>query len=226
MRGIIFDLDDTLYPMEHFRLSGFGAVARHVEEQDAVPALRVFDVLCTVHRHNPGREYQALAGQLGLPASRSGEWLAVHRSHAPAIRLEPGVADLLARLRSDGWRLGILTNGDPATQRRKLAALGVLPLVDACLCAEEHALGGKPARACFEDMRSRLGTEAHRTVHVGDDPVADVGGARRAGMKTVRVRTERCPAPLPADADLVIDAVEELAIAAAHLIAEDFADVA
>jgi predicted HAD superfamily phosphohydrolase YqeG len=29
-RGIVFDLDDTLFPMRRYRLSGFAAVAAHL----------------------------------------------------------------------------------------------------------------------------------------------------------------------------------------------------
>ena len=37
-RGLILDLDDTLYPRERFVRSGFAAVARHVAAAHGVPA--------------------------------------------------------------------------------------------------------------------------------------------------------------------------------------------
>src|SRR5205814_4889538 len=42
MRGIIFDLDDTLYPRERFIHSGMAAVSRHVEQAWKVPADMAF----------------------------------------------------------------------------------------------------------------------------------------------------------------------------------------
>ncbi len=226
MRGIVFDLDDTLYPLEHYRISGFAAVSEYLEVRDGIPALRSFGTLWRAHLDAPGRELQVLARTTGLPIGRVGEWLAAYRGHTPDISLAPAAAGVLARLRRGGWRLGILTNGAPPVQRRKLAALGVLPLVDAHLCADDITLGGKPAQRCFEAMLAELGTDPRQTIHVGDDPVADVGGGRRAGLWTVRMRTARHAGPLAADADLVVARLDDLVDAAARLIPEELAHVA
>lgn len=226
MRGITFDLDDTLYPYEHFRVSGFGAVARAVEEQEGIAALRAFSVLCRARLDGMGREFQVLAGEFGLPASRIDSWLDIFRSHVPDISLPPGVAGTLARLRRDGWRLGILTNGEPGTQRRKLEALGVLPLVDIAICAEEITRGGKPAAACFDAAVSALGTSHATTIHVGNDPFADVRGARMAGLRTVRLRTPAFPGMVPEDADHVLDRLDTLPMSAPSLTIQELRHVA
>ena len=226
MRGIAFDLDDTLYPYEHFRISGFGAVARAVEAQEGVSALRVFSLLCRARLERNGREFQSLAGELGLPAGHIDTWLEIFRTHIPDILLPAGMAGTLSRLRSDGWRVGILTNGDPATQRRKLDALGVEPLVDACLCAEDVTRGGKPAAACFDAITAALGSAASRTIYVGNDPFTDVRGARRAGLRTIRLRTADCPGTLADDADLVVDRLDTLTTAAPRLMRQELTHVA
>jgi putative hydrolase of the HAD superfamily len=226
MRGIAFDLDDTLYPYEHFRISGFGAVARVVEARDGVPALRAFSLLCRARSERSGREFQSLADELGLPSDRIDRWLDVFRAHAPDILLSQGIAGTLARLRSDGWRIGILTNGDPGTQRRKLAALGLPPLVDACICAEDVARGGKPAAVCFDAVVEALGTSSSRTVYAGNDPFADIRGARHAGLRTIRLRTEAFPGAIADDADLVLDRLDTLPIFAPRLVREALSDVA
>ncbi len=226
MRGIAFDLDDTLYPYEHFRISGFGAVARAVEAEHGVPALRAFSLLCRARMEWHGRELQSLATELGLPDHSIDGWLDVFRTHIPDIVLPPGIAGTLARLRGDGWRVGILTNGDPAVQRRKLAALGVPALVDACICAEEVTRGGKPAAASFDALAAALGTHPSRTVYVGNDPFADVRGARHAGLRTIRLRTAACAGTLADDADLVVDRLDTLTVLAPSLIRQELTHVA
>ena len=85
------------------------------------------------------------------------------RRHEPALALGSVAAAVLAQLRADGWRLGILTNGLPATQRAKVEALGLEPRVDAVLYAEEHAPGGKPSRAAFDAALNALGVPAARS---------------------------------------------------------------
>jgi putative hydrolase of the HAD superfamily len=138
------------------------------------------------------------------------------------------VATALHRLRAAGWRLGILTNGLPSVQFRKVAALGLAPLVDEVVYAEEHAPGGKPAAAAFRAVLRALDLAPEHAVFVGDDPVNDVRGAKAAGFRTIRLACGRLPAaacPLD-DADMVIHSVAELPAAAAALLEMVAADVA
>jgi HAD superfamily hydrolase (TIGR01458 family) len=59
----------------------------------------------------------------------------------------------------------------------------------------EHATGasavvlGKPSPAFFETALALLGCAARETVMIGDDVVGDVGGAQRAGIRGLLVRT-------------------------------------
>lgn len=48
---------------------------------------------------------------------------------------------------------------------------------------------GKPAAAFFSIALARLGTTAGNTIMIGDDIVGDVGGAQRAGLRGLLVRT-------------------------------------
>jgi putative hydrolase of the HAD superfamily len=124
---------------------------------------------------------------------------------------------VIAQLRADGWRLGILTNGLPATQRAKVEALGLEARVDAVLYAEEQAPGGKPSRAAFDAVLAALGVPASRAVFIGDDLVRDIQGARAAGMSTIRVVTARGPRRTDGDAD-AIATLEEIPVAAGRLV--------
>jgi ribonucleotide monophosphatase NagD (HAD superfamily) len=48
---------------------------------------------------------------------------------------------------------------------------------------------GKPSGAFFQAALDAIDSDAERTVMVGDDVEADVGGAKRLGMRGVLVRT-------------------------------------
>jgi putative hydrolase of the HAD superfamily len=189
-RAIVFDLDDTLYPYRAFVLSGFRAVAQRLAEERGLPVRGVLRVLhrafATAER---GREIQALCASFRLPASMVPWLVAVMRDHKPSLHLPRESARVLTALRS-GWKVGILTNGQPDIQRRKVAALGVRDLVDDVVFAEEHGDGsGKPAADAFRTMLDRLQTPPDAAVFVGDDPYADIAGAAAVGMKTIHVIT-------------------------------------
>lgn len=191
-RAIVFDLDDTLYPLRRFVLSGFAAVAAVVARELGVPPERVTRTLRRASRAARGRELQQLCRRFSLPASDVARLVEIVREHTPHIQLPRETVRVLAALRPR-WRLGVLTNGLAAIQRRKVAALGLAGLVDAVVFAAECGDGrGKPARAAFLTVLDRLGTPADRTVFVGDDLDADIFGARRAGMRTIRVARGPC----------------------------------
>jgi putative hydrolase of the HAD superfamily len=217
MRAAIFDLDDTLYEREQFVLSGFAAVADDIERRFNLPSPWMLATLKRARvRGHEGRELQALCGHHGLPESLIPELVEVIRGHEPSLTLGSIASGILAQMRADGWRVAILTNGLPATQRAKVEALGLEGRVDAVLYAEEHAPGGKPSRAAFDAALAAVGVAGNRAVFVGDDMVRDIQGARAAGLFTVRVigKSARRAAD---DADAVV-MLEDVPVAAGRLV--------
>ena len=89
-------------------------------------------------------------------------------------------------MRQTSWRLGLVTNGRPDIQARKIAALGLAPLVDAVVIAAEHGSGrGKPEAAPFLAGCAALGVTPAQAVFVGDDLACDIAGAHAVGMATI-----------------------------------------
>lgn len=187
-RAIIFDLDNTLYPYRAFVRSGFRAVACRLADERGLPAAAVLRVLRRALAHGePGRELQQLCDRFDLPESLVGALVEIIREHTPSLRLPPESHRTLALLRQT-WSIGVLTNGEPRVQRRKVAALGIGELVDAVLCASEYGDGsGKPAPDGFRAAMDRLRVEPLRAVFVGDDPRTDIAGAAAVGMRTIHI---------------------------------------
>lgn len=77
----------------------------------------------------------------------------------------------------------------------------------------EAVVVGKPDPTFFATAVEALGLAAHEVVMVGDDVVTDVGGAQRAGLTGVLVRTGKfAPADLEGDVrpDAVLDSLADL----------------
>ncbi|MFI5177774.1 MAG: HAD family hydrolase, partial [Vicinamibacterales bacterium] len=163
------------------------AVATAAAPELGVPAADDFTLLFHGRRFTPGRELQFVCDWFGLPPARVDQWVRLIRGHQPDIRLPLESARVLLELRQT-WRIGVLTNGRPDIQRRKVEALGVRDFVDAVVFATECGDGaGKPDRAAFDAVLAALGVPASLAVFVGDDLDADVFGARRAGLRTIHV---------------------------------------
>jgi FMN phosphatase YigB (HAD superfamily) len=204
-RAVLFDLDDTLHPLRLFVHSGFAAVAAHLEQATGTDRRDALEILTRAATGaNRGRELQVLIAGFGLPPSILPHLVQLIRDHAPTIQLPPHSLRTLQMLRPH-WRLGIVTNGLPAVQRRKVEALGLVDAVDTIVYAAEHgARGGKPERAPFVAALRALGVTADRTVFVGDDEWCDLVGATRVGMRTIFLRDAAHAAP-SFRADAIVD---------------------
>jgi HAD superfamily hydrolase (TIGR01458 family) len=96
------------------------------------------------------------------------------------------------------------------------------PLLDAgaFVAGLEYAAGveaevvGKPSRPYFEAALAELGAEPAEAWMVGDDVEADVGGGKRAGLRTALVRTgkfrEEALAGADPQPDEVVDSITDL----------------
>lgn len=119
----------------------------------------------------------------------------------------PGMLDLLEGLLQQGLRLGLITNGGTAHQQKTIRALGITSYFTAVLISESEDIK-KPDPDIFLRAAQRLGVHAEECLFVGDHPVADIAGARSAGMKAIWKRDDYWETPT--DVDGVIDALHEL----------------
>ncbi len=93
------------------------------------------------------------------------------------VEFYPDVLDALQEL-SFHYRLGSLTNGNADLKR-----IGVDHLFDTALYASLD-LPAKPAPAMYHKASQELGVSPERILHVGDNAITDIEGARNAGYKT------------------------------------------
>ncbi|MCM1266993.1 MAG: ATP-grasp domain-containing protein [Bacteroidales bacterium] len=177
--GVIFDLDDTLYEEKEYVRSGFCAVAAFLGEEKAADRLWQY--------FTEGKNaIDELLRKLGRETEKEA-CLHTYRFHEPEISLYEGAADLLARLRGDGIRVGIITDGRPEGQRGKLKALGIdLPAEDIIVTDE---LGGaqfrKPCDIAFRILQRRWGLPFEELVYIGDNPDKDFRAPMQLGMESV-----------------------------------------
>lgn len=108
------------------------------------------------------------------------------------VEFYPDVMPALQRL-SARLPLAALTNGNA-----DLARIGIDAHFRVFVCAREQGCA-KPDTPIFHATCERLGLAPAQVLHVGDDPLLDVVGARRAGMPScwINRKRERWPVDLP-----------------------------
>lgn len=213
---VLFDLDDTLHDDTWAYQSAAEEVAREIAAEHDVDALALkaayvaaaegfWKGLSPQHlqvelaRLRERLWRQALA-DVGIAdpevARRSAVSYNDRRRHLYA--LFPGAADLLARLRACGKRLGLVTNGFSETHRDKIALLRLGDYFDAIFIADEVGMI-KPDPRLFAHACATLDGAPSRGAMVGDRYDRDIAGAREAGLYTVwlNVRNEPLPPAAP-----------------------------
>lgn len=230
IRAVTFDLDDTLWDVrpaiERAERELRAWLEAHcpdmaaAHDRDALFRIRsrlVHDTPRLAHDVSELRVQvlRAALGDTGYPQAeaerlaRAGFEVFIDARHCiEYYDHAPGVLRLLGRR----YLVGALTNGNADVRR-----LDIGPFFRFAIQAGEVG-AGKPAPAMFEEAmrRTRLGPDA--MVHVGDDLVNDVAGARRLGWRTIWVnRAGIVPPPGSAAADGEISCLSELPDAVAHL---------
>jgi putative hydrolase of the HAD superfamily len=121
-------------------------------------------------------------GYPDLPESFFREVDAAFRRRS-AFFVFPDVIPALDAMQAAGLRLGVVSNWG-------WAAPELLQTLDLARHFEVLSISArvgyqKPHRAIFDHALERFGVRPDQAIHVGDDPEADVLGARRAGIEPV-----------------------------------------
>jgi putative hydrolase of the HAD superfamily len=191
---VMFDLDDTLVDHSSALRTGAHALAR-AARVSAEP-----DEFAARWKEIHAEKYpRYLRGELGYEdMCRQRIWEAIDASLSPeaadslfatymeayqaAWRLFDDVLSCLAALGT--CRLGVITNGRSAEQRKKLRVLGIEPRFEHVAVSEEAGVA-KPAPPIFLKACTAMRVAPESAVFVGDSREVDYLAARAAGMSAV-----------------------------------------
>jgi len=214
LRGVLFDLDDTLFDHHH---ATDQALARLAAEEQAFSRWEMSDLRV---RHSVVLEAlhaEVIAGSRTIPSAREerfrrlledateqsappGRALAlaeVYRvAYKSAWRPVPGATALLVELRAAGLAIGIVTNNLTAEQTEKLLRCDLGRLIDVMVTSEDAGTA-KPDKGIFVAALARLNLAPDESVMVGDAWATDVLGAIAAGIRPVWFNWRKTPAPDP-----------------------------
>lgn len=215
---VLFDLDDTLHDDTTAFENAAEEVAREVAAEHGIDALALKDAYVSEahgfwHRLTPEQLKTRLSSvreqlwnsalarvgvdEIGLAARSATRYNEYRKKYFSVF---PGATEMLRTLKSQGKRLGILTNGFSETHREKIAILQIGEYFDSVFIADEVGML-KPDPLMFAHACTSMGSSPSRAAMVGDRYNRDISGALEAGMFAVwlKVRDEEIPpgAPLP-----------------------------
>jgi putative hydrolase of the HAD superfamily len=189
IEALVFDLDDTLYAEKGFVASGFRAVANHVARSYGGDSNQMFHAMMSTLTTEGKRQVFPMLQSRFLDASVPlSELIDVYRGHDPQICMFSGYPELLRTLALQ-YRLGIITDGLPEVQARKIHALGLPSVMVRIIYTWEYGPEKeKPHPFPFSLMLQSLETKGESAMYIGDNPDKDCKGAHRAGMLFAQIR--------------------------------------
>jgi putative hydrolase of the HAD superfamily len=139
---------------------------------------------------------RAYLGFLGVGEDREDLIRTLQEAFGSAIEarlpaLYPDIGETLRSLRDRGYRTGLISNTGRTGGRFLRPVqdrLGIGGSLDIRIFSDEVRVR-KPDRAIFQAALDKLSLAAEEVVHVGDDVVADVAGAKSIGMRAVWFNT-------------------------------------
>ena len=125
------------------------------------------------------------------------------------IQPDPKIISYLTGLNDRRIPWGIVTNG-PLTQRDKCRAAGLEQIAPFIIVSDEVGYY-KPDPRIFRDALNATGlANPERAIFVGDNPIADIDGAKRFGMKAAWLHMDRKYPPYLLPPDYTINHVLDI----------------
>lgn len=199
--ALLLDLDETLIDGAGLAAGTLAACVELAAELSTDPGELAAEANAMFGRLWPELEQDWILGRIddvGLTAAVWAELLATRdrpghdaarlaRVHLAALHASylafSDVIPFLDAARDAGFALAVVTNGSTIAQRAKIDLLGRERFASIVVSAE-HGVA-KPDAAIFRIALDELGVDPADAVHVGDHPVNDVEGSRRAGVRAI-----------------------------------------
>ena len=219
-RGVLLDADNTLFDYDRAESEALDETLS--ETAPGVPRAQAVES----YRQINARYWKRFeAGEVDAAGLQSGRWedlfatlgLDGDPSRAASgyvaalsrqVHLLPGTAEAVRAL-SSRTRLCLVTNGLSVVQRGRLARSGLAGFFTSIVISEEIGWA-KPDARFFQAAVQSLGLGASELLCIGDNPGADVEGARRAGIDAWWFSPNGGPWPGPGTAPRILRDLAEI----------------
>ena len=188
MRVALFDLDYTLYDAQKYLLGAFGDISKYIFAKHEIPEQKVYMTLVALWREKTSMYpclFDDLLNLFHLDLDNLKNIVKLFNKHDGNIELYPDAIPTLRALKRRQYKLGIITDGNIQRQKRKIEMLKLRPFFDIIIYSKE--MEAKPSSSPFLAAVERLKVEPPDSFYIGDNPVLDFKGAKKIGIKTIRI---------------------------------------
>ncbi len=211
-QAALFDLDGTLLDrISSLRVYLHIQVERLANDLQSLPFAEYMERVIELDAHGHAEKeglFRSIERDFALSPGIWQRLLEDFLTYFPHICVPfPKAHQTLTILRQQGLKMGLVTNGRVDSQQPKIDGLGISRYFDTMLISEAEGVA-KPDAEIFRRATDNLGVSPDQAIMIGDNPEADVRGAKSFGMKAIWKRDEYWEVPEIVDA--VVDDLDEL----------------
>jgi len=179
IENVVLDVDDTLYLERDYVRSGFLALGHAMD-------MKAFGELCWSYFEAGirGNTFDLAREALNHDPRiwPTADLVTCYREHTPNISLCEDAAQFLHHCQQS---MAVITDGPLASQRAKVAALGLGKHIRTVIYTAEHACP-KPAKEAYIMTAGTIPPQ--RCAYIADNPAKDFLAPHAMGWKTIRIR--------------------------------------
>lgn len=193
---VFFDVDDTLLDTSKFvETARKSAIELMVDNGLPLDKKIAYSALRTVVREK-GSNYdkhfnvltKSLLGEEDTMLVALG-MVTYHNVKFSLLRPFPKTIDTLIYLKSQGYKLGVISNGISIKQWEKLVRLNIYQFFDEVITSEEVGYS-KPSKEIYEVALKRMKADPEKSVMIGNKFLEDALGAVKAGISAILVNAD------------------------------------
>ena len=194
-KGVIFDIDGTLYDYKTTDMRAMRHFCAFVEENLGIDEKNFREVYAQARNIVRGRLKDTAAQHSRVLLIQTALELLGKNSFAYVLKMYDvywnyfienmipfdGAADFLRELKNSGVKISTCTDMTAHIQFRKIARLGLDEYIDFMVTSEETGFE-KPAPIMFTTALDKLQVKAHEAAYFGDSLDRDIQGAASVGI--------------------------------------------
>ena len=213
IRGVVFDLDNTLLQSRLGAAAGLRVAASEISKElkehglpfSRLQVLRKLNVIERERRapssglvprnlYDRDNWWKLLLRNIHA-AQVNGPWLhettmQYWRAYQGSSPPFPDAESTVRTLKQQGCRLAIVSDSDGTRgmKKKRVDAVPFRQLFEFAVVAGEDTPKVKPSKAPFRMVARKLDLTPERCAYVGDNPQTDIAGAKAVGMTTILVK--------------------------------------
>lgn len=188
IKAIIFDLDDTLISEKEYIKSGFREVSRKISYENNIEFDKVFKKMIKLFEESSNEVFNRVLDSFEIKYTKEkiSELIKTYREHIPDIKFFDDVIPTIKKLKSNGYKIGIITDGYKETQVRKIEVLHCEKWFDEIIITDEIGRAfWKPHEKPYKLIAKKLNLKLEEIAYVGDNVNKDFITANKLGIMTI-----------------------------------------